>query len=42
MIAEVHARSHESAEVGVAEVAAAYRVGPEPPQEVPIVLEVIA
>ena len=41
-IAEVHARTEESAEVGAAEVAAAYRIGPEPPQDVPIVLDVIA
>jgi len=42
VIAEVHARTDESAEVGAAEVAAAYRIGPEPPQDVPIVLDVIA
>ena len=42
VIAEVHARTEESAEAGAAEVAAAYRIGPEPPQEVPIVLDVIA
>ena len=41
-IAEVHARTEESAEVGAAEVAAAYRIGPEPTQDVPIVLDVIA
>jgi hypothetical protein len=38
----VHARTDESAEAGAAEVAAAYRIGPEPPQDVPIVLDVIA
>jgi pyrimidine-nucleoside phosphorylase len=42
VIAEVHARTEESAEVGAAEVAAAYHIGPEPPQDVPIVLDVIA
>jgi pyrimidine-nucleoside phosphorylase len=42
VIAEVHARSEESAEAGAAEVVAAYRIGPEPPQDVPIVLDVIA
>ena len=42
VIAEVHARTDESAEAGAAEVAAAYRIGPEPPQDVPIVLDVIA
>jgi pyrimidine-nucleoside phosphorylase len=41
-IAEVHARSDESAELGVAEVAAAYRIGQEPPDDVPIVLDVIS
>ena len=42
VIAEVHARTEESVEVGAAEVAAAYRIGPESPQDVPIVLDVIA
>ena len=42
VIAEVHARTEESAEAGAAEVAAAYHIGPEPPQDVPIVLDVIA
>jgi pyrimidine-nucleoside phosphorylase len=42
VIAEVHANSDESAEAGATEVAAAYRIGPEPPQDVPIVLDVIA
>jgi pyrimidine-nucleoside phosphorylase len=41
VIAEVHARTEESAEAGVAEVATAYRIEQEPPQEVPIVLDVI-
>jgi pyrimidine-nucleoside phosphorylase len=41
-IAEVHARSDESAGLGVAEVAAAYRIGQEPPDDVPIVLDVIS
>jgi thymidine phosphorylase len=42
VIAEVHARTEESAEAGAAEVTAAYRIGSEPPQDVPIVLDVIA
>jgi pyrimidine-nucleoside phosphorylase len=42
VIAEVHARTDESAEAGAAEIAAAYRIGPDPPQDVPIVLDVIA
>ena len=42
VIAEVHARTDESAEAGAAEVAAAYRIGPEPPRDLPIVLDVIA
>jgi pyrimidine-nucleoside phosphorylase len=42
LMAEVHARTDESAEACAAEVAAAYRIGPEPPDDVPIVLDVIA
>jgi hypothetical protein len=38
----VHARTDESAEAGAAEVADAYRIGPEPPRDLPIVLDVIA
>ncbi len=41
-IAEVHARTQESAEAGATEIAAAFRIGAEPPQDVPIVLDVIA
>ena len=41
-IAEVHGRTEEAAEAGAAEVAAAYRIGAEPPEDVPIVLDVIA
>jgi thymidine phosphorylase len=42
VIAEVHARTDESGEAGAAEVEAAYRIGPEPPRDLPIVLDVIA
>ncbi len=42
VVAEVHARTDESAEAAATEVAAAYRIGTQPPQEVPIVLDVIA
>jgi pyrimidine-nucleoside phosphorylase len=41
-LAEVHARDEESATQAVAEVRAAYDVGPEPPRPRPIVLETIA
>jgi pyrimidine-nucleoside phosphorylase len=41
-IAEIHAATQESAELGAGAVAAAYRIGSEPPLEVPIVLDVIA
>jgi pyrimidine-nucleoside phosphorylase len=41
-IAHVHARTEGGAAAGVAEVRAAYRIGSEPPQDVPIVLDVIA
>jgi pyrimidine-nucleoside phosphorylase len=42
VIAQVHARTEESADTAAAEIAAAYRIGLERPQEVPIVLDVIA
>jgi len=42
VIAEVHARTDEAAEAGAADVAAAYEIGLEPPEEIPIVLDVIA
>jgi pyrimidine-nucleoside phosphorylase len=42
VIAEVHARTDEAAEAGAADVAAAYEIGPEPPEDIPIVLDVIA
>jgi pyrimidine-nucleoside phosphorylase len=42
MIARVHARTEESAEAAATEVTAAYRIGPERPDDVPIVLDVIA
>jgi pyrimidine-nucleoside phosphorylase len=41
-IAEIHARSNDDAERAIAEVAAAYRIGPEQPLVRPIVLDVIA
>jgi pyrimidine-nucleoside phosphorylase len=41
-LAEVHARSDEAAERALAEVTAAYRLGPEPPEQRPIVLDVVA
>jgi pyrimidine-nucleoside phosphorylase len=41
-LAEVHAQSDEAAERAVAEVASAYRVGPDEPEQRPIVLDVIA
>jgi len=42
VIAEVHARTEESADAAAAEIGRAYRVGVEWPGEVPIVLDVIA
>jgi pyrimidine-nucleoside phosphorylase len=42
VIARVHARTEESAEAAATEVTAAYRIGPERPDDVPIVLDVIA
>jgi len=41
-IAQVHARTEEAAEACVAEVVAAYRIGSERPEDIPIVLDVIA
>jgi pyrimidine-nucleoside phosphorylase len=41
-LALVHARDGESADRAVAEVAACYRLGDEPPAHVPIVLDVVA
>jgi pyrimidine-nucleoside phosphorylase len=40
-LAEVHARDDASADRGAAEVAACYRLGPEPPEPRPIVLDVL-
>jgi pyrimidine-nucleoside phosphorylase len=42
VLAQVHARTEESAESAAREVAAAYRIGSEVPPDVPIVLDVIA
>jgi pyrimidine-nucleoside phosphorylase len=42
VLAQVHARTQESAESAAREVAAAYRIGSEAPPDVPIVLDVIA
>ena len=42
VIAEVHARTEESADAAAAEIGRAYRIGLEWPGEVPIVLDVIA
>jgi pyrimidine-nucleoside phosphorylase len=41
-LAEVHASDEDSADGAVAEVAAAYRLGPDEPEPRPIVLEVLA
>jgi pyrimidine-nucleoside phosphorylase len=41
-LAQVHARTEESAESAAREVATAYRIGSEAPPDVPIVLDVIA
>jgi pyrimidine-nucleoside phosphorylase len=41
-LAEVHARSDEAAERALLEVTAAYRLGPQQPEQRPIVLDVIA
>jgi pyrimidine-nucleoside phosphorylase len=40
-LAEVHARDDASADRGAAEVAACYRLGPDPPEPRPIVLDVL-
>ena len=40
-LAEVHARDGASAEAGVAEVSACYRLGAEPPDRHPLVIDVI-
>jgi pyrimidine-nucleoside phosphorylase len=42
VIAQVHARTEESADAAAAEIGGAYRVGVEWPGEVPIVIDVIA
>jgi pyrimidine-nucleoside phosphorylase len=42
VLAEIHARTEESAEAAAAEVSAAYRVGQKRPDDIPIVLDVIA
>ena len=42
VLAQVHARTEESAESAAREVAAAYRIGSEAPPDLPIVLDVIA
>jgi pyrimidine-nucleoside phosphorylase len=42
VLAEVHARSDEAADRAVAEVAAAYALGPSGPEERPIVLDIVA
>jgi pyrimidine-nucleoside phosphorylase len=42
VLAEVHARGEEDAERAAAEVLAAYDLGPEPPPEHPLVLDVVA
>jgi pyrimidine-nucleoside phosphorylase len=41
-VAEVHARTDDAAEAAATEVAAAYRIGSDPPEARPIVLDVIA
>jgi len=42
VLAEVHARTDESADAAVAEVLAAYTIGSEPPPERPVLLEVVS
>ena len=41
-LADVHARTQDAATLAAGRVAAAYEVGPDPPAERPIVLEVVA
>jgi pyrimidine-nucleoside phosphorylase len=41
VLAEIHARDEASADQAAAEVGACYRIGPEPPEQRPIVLETI-
>ncbi|MEO8289819.1 MAG: thymidine phosphorylase [Gaiellaceae bacterium] len=41
-VAEVHAPTQGAAQQAVADVTASYRIGPKPPEERPIVLDVIA
>jgi thymidine phosphorylase len=40
-LAEVHARDESAAEVALAEVAACYTLGPEPPEPAPLVLDLL-
>ena len=42
MLAEVHARDGAAAAAAVAEVGAAYELGPEPGPERPLLLEVVS
>jgi predicted dienelactone hydrolase len=42
VIAQVHAGTEESADTAAAQIATAYRIGLERPEDVPIVLDVIA
>jgi pyrimidine-nucleoside phosphorylase len=41
-LAEIHARDKHSADAAVAEVAAAYRLGAEPPRTQPLLIDVVA
>ena len=41
-LAEVHARTEDGANRAVEDIAAAYQLGPDPPEERPIVLDVVA
>ena len=40
-LAEIHARTDAGAAAGAAEVLGAYELGPEPPGERPVLLEVV-
>jgi thymidine phosphorylase len=40
-LAEVHARSDDAADAALREVLGAYRLGPEPPPERPVLLEIV-